>query len=47
VTTAYVVYEDVLDAQVAKNELNGYAVQSRFLIVQYHKLDKILPGPSH
>jgi RNA recognition motif-containing protein len=41
VTTAYVVYEDVFDAQTAKDNLNGYTMGSRYLIVQYHKLDKI------
>ena len=41
VTTAYVVFEDVLDAQAAKDALNGYTMGSRYLIVQYHRLDKI------
>jgi pre-mRNA branch site protein p14 len=40
-STAYVVYEDVFDAQVAKDNLNGYTMGSRYLIVQYHRLDKV------
>ena len=40
-TTAYVVFEDVLDAQAAKDALNGYTMGSRYLIVQYHRLDKL------
>lgn len=41
ITTAYVVYEDVFDAQIAKDNLNGYTMGSRYLIVQYHRLDKV------
>lgn len=41
VTTAYVVYEDVFDAQTAKDNLNGYTMGSRYLIVQYHNLDRV------
>ena len=44
VTTAYVVYEDVMDAQAAKDNLNGYTMGSRYLIVQYHKVDRINAG---
>jgi pre-mRNA branch site protein p14 len=46
VTTAYVVYEDVFDAQSAKDNLNGYTMGSRYLIVQYHKLEKIVAPSS-
>jgi pre-mRNA branch site protein p14 len=46
VTTAYVVYEDVFDAQSAKANLNGYTMGSRYLIVQYHKLEKVNPPQS-
>ena len=38
-TTAYVVYENVLDAQKAKDALNGYTMRGRFLIVQYHRIN--------
>lgn len=41
VTTAYVVYESVYDAQVAKENLNGYTMGARYLIVQYHNLDRM------
>ncbi|KAH0789991.1 splicing factor 3B subunit 6 [Histomonas meleagridis] len=40
-TTAYVVYEDVLDSQTAKNALNGYTLGNRYLIVQFHRIEKI------
>ena len=38
ITTAYVVYEDVVDAQEAKKSLNGYTMQNRYLIVQFHRI---------
>ena len=37
-TTAYVVYENVIDAQAAKEALNGYTMRGRYLIVQYYRL---------
>lgn len=40
-TTAYVVFEDVFDAQTAKDKLNGSFIGSRYLIVQYHQLEKM------
>ena len=40
-STAYVVFEEVLDAQTAKDNLNGFAMGNRSLIVQYHKIEKM------
>lgn len=39
--SAYVVYEDVCDAQMAKDNLNGYTIGNKALIVQYHKIEKM------
>lgn len=38
ITTAYVVYDDVYDAEKAKSSLNGYSMSGRFLIVQFFKI---------
>lgn len=40
-TTAYVVYENVYDAQRAKDALNGFTMENRYLIVQYHDPQKL------
>ena len=39
-TTAYVIYENVLDAQAAKDALNGYTLRGKYLIVQYFRLNQ-------
>lgn len=39
--TVYVVFEDVFNAKIAKDKLNGSFIGSRYLIVQYHQLEKI------
>lgn len=39
--TAYVVYEDVMDAKQACEKLHGYMYQSRYLVVLYHQPDKV------
>ncbi|GAA5885337.1 hypothetical protein JCM16303_006008 [Sporobolomyces ruberrimus] len=35
--TAFVVYEDVMDAKNAFDHLNGFHLQDRYLVVLYHK----------
>ncbi len=35
------VYEDIFDAQVAVEKLKGFNVGGRYLIVTYHKPDKV------
>ncbi|KXX80532.1 Splicing factor 3B subunit 6-like protein [Madurella mycetomatis] len=40
--TAFVVYEDVMDAKQACDKLNGYNFQNRYLVVLYHQPDKML-----
>lgn len=40
--TAFVVYEDVLDAKSACDKLNGFNFQSRYLVVLYHQPDKMV-----
>ncbi|GAA5822923.1 hypothetical protein JCM11251_004425 [Rhodosporidiobolus azoricus] len=35
--TAFVVYEDVMDAKSAYDHLNGFHLQDRYLVVLYHK----------
>ncbi|GAA5968018.1 hypothetical protein JCM11641_003702 [Rhodosporidiobolus odoratus] len=35
--TAYVIYEDVMDAKSAYDHLNGFHLQDRYLVVLYHK----------
>ncbi|WPH00553.1 pre-mRNA branch site protein p14 [Acrodontium crateriforme] len=39
--TAFVVYEDVMDAKSACDKLNGFNFQNRYLVVLYHQLDKM------
>ncbi|EGP86538.1 unnamed protein product [Zymoseptoria tritici ST99CH_3D7] len=39
--TAFVVYEDVLDAKSACDKLNGFNFQNRYLVVLYHQIDKM------
>mmetsp|Transcript_7130 Transcript_7130/g.44196 ORF Transcript_7130/g.44196 Transcript_7130/m.44196 type:complete len:107 (-) Transcript_7130:2260-2580(-) len=38
--TAFVAYEDVLDAKSAKEHLSGFNVRNRYLIVLYHQPEK-------
>ncbi|CCF46028.1 RNA recognition domain-containing protein [Colletotrichum higginsianum] len=40
--TAFVVYEDVMDAKQACDKLNGFNFQNRYLIVLYHQPEKML-----
>ncbi|KAL1310969.1 hypothetical protein AAFC00_001189 [Neodothiora populina] len=39
--TAFVVYEDVMDAKQACEKLNGYNFQNRYLVVLYHQPEKM------
>ena len=39
--TAYVVYEDVVDAKQACDKLNGYNFMNRYLVVLYHQPEKM------
>ncbi|KAK1818650.1 hypothetical protein LTR12_006962 [Friedmanniomyces endolithicus] len=39
--TAFVVYEDVMDAKSACDKLNGYNFQNRYLVVLYHQPEKM------
>jgi len=39
--TAYVVYEDVMDAKSACDKLNGFNFQNRYLVVLYHQPEKM------
>ncbi|KAJ9613918.1 hypothetical protein H2200_002054 [Cladophialophora chaetospira] len=39
--TAYVVYEDVLDAKQACDKLNGFNFRNRYLVVLYHQIEKM------
>jgi pre-mRNA branch site protein p14 len=39
--TAFVVYEDVMDAKQACDKLNGFNFQSRYLVVLYHQPEKM------
>ncbi|KAF9879148.1 Splicing factor 3B subunit-like protein [Colletotrichum karsti] len=39
--TAFVVYEDVMDAKQACDKLNGFNFQNRYLIVLYHQPEKM------
>ncbi|EAY13400.1 hypothetical protein TVAG_424320 [Trichomonas vaginalis G3] len=43
-TTAFVVFDNVLDAQAAKDALNGYTIENRYLIVQYYRLNQANPS---
>jgi len=40
--TAFVVYEDVVDAKQACDKLNGFNFQSRYLVVLYHQPEKMV-----
>ncbi|KAL1908481.1 hypothetical protein Sste5344_005787 [Sporothrix stenoceras] len=40
--TAFVVYEDVMDAKQACDKLNGFNFQNRYLVVLYHQPDKMV-----
>ncbi|GAO18778.1 uncharacterized protein UV8b_02160 [Ustilaginoidea virens] len=40
--TAFVVYEDVVDAKQACDKLNGFNFQSRYLVVLYHQPEKMI-----
>ncbi|EME81125.1 uncharacterized protein MYCFIDRAFT_56057 [Pseudocercospora fijiensis CIRAD86] len=39
--TAFVVYEDVMDAKGACDKLNGFNFQNRYLVVLYHQPEKM------
>lgn len=39
--TAYVVYEDIFEAKSACENLNGFQVAGRYLIVLYHQPKRI------
>jgi len=39
--TAFVVFEDVMDAKTACDKLNGFNFQSRYLVVLYHQPEKM------
>lgn len=39
--TAYVVYEDVMDAKQACDKLNGFNFMNRYLVVLYHQPEKM------
>jgi len=43
--TAFVVYEDVMDAKQACDKLNGFNFQNRYLVVLYHQPDKMANKP--
>ncbi|GAA5848346.1 hypothetical protein JCM8547_004485 [Rhodosporidiobolus lusitaniae] len=38
--TAFIVYEDVMDAKSAYDHLNGFHLQDRYLVVLYHKPER-------
>ena len=38
--TAFVVYEDVMDAKSACDKLNGFNFQNRYLVVLYHQQER-------
>ncbi|EFZ00399.2 pre-mRNA branch site protein p14 [Metarhizium robertsii ARSEF 23] len=40
--TAFVVYEDVMDAKQACDKLNGFNFQNRYLVVLYHQPEKMM-----
>ncbi|KAF2773761.1 RNA-binding domain-containing protein [Teratosphaeria nubilosa] len=44
--TAYVVYDDVMDAKSACDKLNGFNFQNRYLVVLYHQPEKMLKAQS-
>lgn len=39
--TAFVVYEDVMEAKQACDKLNGFNFQNRYLVVLYHQIEKV------
>ncbi|CAN8099559.1 unnamed protein product [Discula destructiva] len=39
--TAFVVYDDVMDAKQACDKLNGFNFQGRYLVVLYHQPEKM------
>ncbi|GAB7360977.1 hypothetical protein MBLNU230_g0960t1 [Neophaeotheca triangularis] len=39
--TAFVVYDDVMDAKGACDKLNGFNFQDRYLVVLYHQPEKM------
>ncbi|KAK4548730.1 hypothetical protein LTR36_008503 [Oleoguttula mirabilis] len=39
--TAFVVFEDVMDAKSACDKLNGFNFQNRYLVVLYHQPEKM------
>lgn len=39
--TAYVVYDDVVDAKQACDKLNGFNFMNRYLVVLYHQPEKM------
>jgi len=39
--TAFVVYEDVVDAKQACDKLNGFNFMNRYLVVLYHQPEKM------
>lgn len=39
--TAFVVYDDVMDAKQACDKLNGFNFQNRYLVVLYHQIEKV------
>lgn len=39
--TAFVVYDELLDAKAALEGLNGFNVQGRYLVVLYHTVEKM------
>ncbi|PSK56892.1 splicing factor 3B subunit 6-like protein [Elsinoe australis] len=40
--TAFVVFEDIMDAKQACDKLNGFNFQSRYLVVLYHQPEKMM-----
>merc|ERR1711939_1246856 len=40
--TAFVVFEDVMDAKSACDKLNGFNFQNRYLVVLYHQPEKMV-----
>lgn len=42
--TAYVVYEDIFEAKNACENLNGFQVAGRYLIVLYHQQSRMSKG---
>jgi pre-mRNA branch site protein p14 len=42
--TAYVIYEDVYDAKHALEQLQGFNVKGRYIVVLYHQITRIQPN---